>query len=375
MKKIKVAIVYDRVNKWGGAERVLLALHEMFPEAPLYTSVYDEKNASWASVFPKIYTSFLQKVPFLRNKHEFFGWLMPIVFEQFDLSKFDLVISVTSESAKGIITKPNTYHVSYLLTPTRYLWSGYEDYFSNKILRFVSKPIVNYLRKWDKIASNRPDKIIAISTEVQKRINKYYDRDSEIVSPPVNFPEVSLVKHSRGVYYLVVSRLVKYKKVDLAIKAFNKLNLPLVIVGVGNEEKYLKSIANKNIKFVGQVTEMELINYYKNAKALILPQDEDFGIVAVEAQSFGVPVIAYKKGGSLDTVIDGKTGVFFEEQNEKSLMQAVKKFAKMTFSKVKLRNNARRFDKRQFKRKLQRSLVRTDFGRRWRNTSVAKIEK
>lgn len=381
----KVAIVYDRVNKWGGAERVLLTLHEMFPSAPLYTSVFDEKNASWAKVFPKIYTSFLQKIPFLRNKHELVGWLMPIVFEQFDFSKYDLVISVTSESAKGIITKPSTYHVCYCLTPTRYLWSGYGEYFKGVTFQGVTKSIVNYLKKWDIIASQRPDKIIAISTVVQERVKKYYKRDSEIIFPPVatNYkksflrgPDKPAASHDFfDNAYLIVSRLVKYKKVDLAIRVFNKLNLPLVVVGVGNEEKYLKSIASKNIKFVGSVNDNELFKHYSNTKAFLMPQLEDFGITAVEAQSFGVPVIAFAKGGALDTVINVKTGVFFFKQNINSLMQAVKKFARMSFNRIELLENAKRFNQVRFKRELQRSLVRAYSSWRRGDSSLAKISK
>jgi hypothetical protein len=181
---MKVALVYDRVNKWGGAERVLLTLHEMFPDAPLYTSVYDEDRAPWARVFPRIYTSFLQKIPFAKSIHEFLGTLMPMAFELFNFDEYDLVISVTSEAAKGIITKPGTKHVCYMLTPTRYLWSHYDLYFRNPLLRFISKPFVSYLRTWDKMAALRPDKIIAISSEVKRRIKKYYKLESEIVYPP-----------------------------------------------------------------------------------------------------------------------------------------------------------------------------------------------
>src|SRR3989338_4440016 len=181
---MKVALVYDRVNKWGGAERVLLALHKIFPDAPLYTSVYDNDKAPWAKVF-KIKTSFLQNFPFASQNHEFYAPLMPLVFESFSFDEYDLVISVTSEAAKGILTKPQTKHICYCLTPTRYLWSGYEDYFKNPILRFISKQVVFYLRFWDKIASQRPDVLIAISKEVQKRIKKYYDRDSSIIYPPL----------------------------------------------------------------------------------------------------------------------------------------------------------------------------------------------
>src|SRR3990172_2765359 len=169
----KIALVYDRVNKWGGAERVLLALHEMFPKAPLYTSVYDSKNAPWAQVFPKVVTSFLQKLPFAKSNHEFLAPLMPLAFESFDFSGFDLVISVTSEAAKGIKTRFGTLHVCYCLTPTRYLWSGYDDYFKGSPFKVVTKPIINYLRWWDKRAAKRPDVMIAISSEVQNRIKKY----------------------------------------------------------------------------------------------------------------------------------------------------------------------------------------------------------
>lgn len=346
----KVAIVYDRVNKWGGAERVLLALHEIYPEAPLYTSVYDPDGAPWAKAFPEVVTSFLQKFPFARSNHELLAPLMPLAFESFDLTRFDLVISVTSEAAKGIRTKPGTLHICYCLTPTRYLWSHADEYFKGLAFKAVAKPFTDRLRKWDKIASQRPDKIIAISTEVNNRIKKYYDRDSNIIFPPVNTSIIRINSVTEKKHYLVVSRLVGYKRVDLVIEAFNKLGYPLVIVGTGREEKKLKRMAGNNIKFAGQVSEKELTMYYGSAKALIMPQEEDFGIVAVEAQSFGVPVIAYKKGGAIDTVIPDKTGIFFEEQEPESLITAVRKFERMTFDPKVLKANSNKFSKDKFKR-------------------------
>ena len=355
----KVALVYDRVNKWGGAERVLLTLHEMFPDAPLFTSLYDEKKAPWAKVFPKVYTSFLQKIPFAKSNHELFGWLMPFVFESFCFDKYDLIISVTSEAAKGIITKPKTRHICYCLTPTRYLWSHYDLYFKNPIMRRISKPIVRYLRSWDTIAAQRPDRIIAISSEVARRIKKYYDRDSEIIYPPVETPEVAIVNHSRGGYFLIVSRLVYYKRVDLAIKAFNKLKLPLVIVGSGSQINNLKLMAKNNIKFAGEVSEDKLVEYYKNAKALIMSQEEDFGIASVEAQSFGVPVIAFKKGGVLDTVVEGRTGIFFLKQEVDSIVSAVAQFnERPIFDRPSLVENAYRFSEKVFKQKLEEFIKR-----------------
>jgi len=362
--ELRVAIVYDRVNKWGGAERVLLTLHEMFPEAPLITSLYDSQKASWAKIFPEVIPSFLQQIPLLPKKHEYLGTFMPIAFESFDFSGFDVVISVTSEAAKGIKTRPGTLHICYCLTPTRYLWSHYNDYFKGRTFKVIAKPLVKCLRKWDAEASKRPDIMIAISNEVKKRIKKYYLRDSEIIFPPVNTSllyKQSLASQSPGSnevgerkYYLIISRLVRYKKIDLAITSFNKLGSPLVIAGTGRDEKRLRAMAQKNIKFMGKVSDKKLANIYLGAKALIMPQEEDFGIAAVEAQSMGVPVIAYKRGGAIDTVIPGKTGIFFEEQKPESLTQAMKRFEKMEFLVDNLHINAKRFSKRVFKNKIRK---------------------
>ena len=348
---MRTAIVYDRVNKWGGAEQVLLALHELFPKAPLYTSVYNKKTAEWAEVFPEVRTTFLQKIRFARTNHEYFAPLMPLAFESLTFNDYDLVISVTSEAAKGIITNPGTTHICYCLTPTRYLWSGYEDYFRSGAMRSLSKPLVGYLRKWDRIAALRPDHMIAISSAVQKRIKEFYDRESEIIYPPVeiskfkdqklkNKDSIALLQNDKAEeYYLIVSRLVSYKKVDLAVKAFNSLGKNLVIVGKGKEEKSLKHIAKDNIKFKGFVTDEELASLYQNAKAFIYPQVEDFGITAVEAQSTGIPVIAYRSGGALDTVIEMETGVFFNDQKAGSLINAVERFEKRSFKKSIIRSN------------------------------------
>lgn len=316
---MKVALVYDRVNKWGGAERVLLALHEIFPNAPLYTSVYNKKNAKWADVFD-VKTSFLQTFPFAKSFHEFYALLMPLAFESFKFDNYDLVISVTSEAAKGIVTKPGTMHICYLLTPTRYLWSGYRDYFKNPLFRFFASPAVSYLRMWDKIASQRPDRYIAISSVVKQRAEKYYERKSSVIFPPFKFLNNFLNQNTENNYFLVVSRLVYYKRVDIIIKAFNKLNLPLKIVGTGSQEKTLKKIANSNIEFLGNLTDEKLSFYYKNSKALIFPGIEDFGLVMVEAQSFGKPVIALGQGGALDIVRKGITGEFFQNQTPESLI-------------------------------------------------------
>jgi glycosyltransferase involved in cell wall biosynthesis len=372
---MKVALIYDRVNKWGGAERVLLALHEIFPDAPLFTSVYDIEKAPWAKVFPKIIPSFLQNIPVLRNYHEMLGWLTPIAYETFNFDEYNLVISITSEAAKGIITKPGTYHICYCLTPTRYLWSGFKEYINNppKVLSWIpfykhlSQPFLKYAKKWDKIAAKRPDCYIAISGTVQKRIKKYYKRESDIIYPPVEINKfknqklnILNIKRSFNTkkYYLLVSRLVPYKKVDLAIKAFNELGYRLVIVGTGTEESYLRKIAKDNIEFRGFVDEEKLVELYQGAEAFIHPQEEDFGITAVEAQAAGVPVIAYKKGGVLDTVIENKTGVFFEKQTTTSLQKAITRFETLCFDKKLLIKNAQKFSKERFKKEFEKIYIK-----------------
>jgi len=348
-RNLRTALVYDRVNKWGGAERLLLTLHEMFPNAPLFTSVYSEKKAPWAKVFPKVYTSFLQKVPFLKNRHEILGTFMPIVFESFDFSSYDLVVTVTSEGANGIITKPSTKHICICLTPTRYLWSAHDFYFRNPILRILSRPAVLYLRAWDKIAASRVDQFVAISTEVKNRIKKYYERDSVVIYPPTHLSSSKKQQKNKDrKYYLVVSRLVPYKRVDIVIDVFNKLGFPLVVIGTGNAEFGLKLRAHRNIRFVGNVDESQLSTYYKGAKALIMPQEEDFGLVAVEAQALGTPVIAYRKGGVVDTVVNGKTGILFNSQTQDSLANAVRRFETTKFDEKILWKNSQKFTKENF---------------------------
>lgn len=362
IKNKKVALVYDRVNKWGGAERVLLALHDMFPQAPLFTSVYNPKKAPWAKVFT-VKTSWLQKLPFASSSHEFFPFFMPLAFESFSFDDYDIVISVSSEAAKGVVTKPHTVHINYCLTPTRYLWSGYTDYFPNPFLRFLSFPIVSYLRFWDKIAAQRADYVIAISKEVQKRIKQYYKREATVVYPAATFTiqenqqqkTVSSTKTKRPLqpgYFLVVSRLVAYKRIDIAIEACNRLQLPLVVVGTGSEEAALKELAGPTITFKRALTDRQLVEYYKGCRALLFPGIEDFGLVIVEAQRFGKPVIAFKGGGAKETVLDGKTGVFFTPQNVDALTSVLQTFDPTQYKAEDCRRQAEKFSEKEFKKHL-----------------------
>ena len=358
---MKVALVYDRVNKWGGAERVLLALNKIFPKADLFTSVYYKEKAGWANVF-NVKTSFLQNFPLAKSSHQFYATLMPAAFESLNFDEYDLVISVTSESAKGIITKPETLHICYCLTPNRYIWSSYEDYFRNPLLRFISKPAVSYLRMWDKVSSQRPDRFIAISTAVKNRIKKYYGKDSVIIYPPLMLKEASRISDKdknakkENNYFLIVSRLerISYKKIDIAVRACNKLNLPLKIVGTGTGEKELKKIAGPTVEFLGQLTDAELSYYYKNCRALIFPGLEDFGLVMVEAQSFGKPVIAFRGGGALDIVKEGITGEFFDKQTPEALEKVLVKFKDSSYNSKLCRENAERFSFEKFENDLKR---------------------
>jgi glycosyltransferase involved in cell wall biosynthesis len=358
---MKVALVYDRVNKWGGAERVLLALHQLFPDAPLFTSVYDEGKASWAKVFT-IKTSFLQQFAFTRSNHEFIPFLMPIAFEQFTFDEYDLVISLTSEAAKGIITKPGSKHICYCLTPTRYLWSGYDDYLNTKTKKILASPFVSYLRTWDTIAAQRPDVYVAASAEVEKRIKTYYGRDSSaVIFPPTDLISAKGSKKSKGSkngkYFLVVSRFVPYKRIDLAIKVANRLQVPLKIIGSGREEPYLRSLAGPTVEFLGILTDDQLIDYYTNSKGLLFPGVEDFGLTVIEAQYFGKPVIAFRGGGALETIVEGKTGIFFDKQTEDSLVEALQTFATLHFDPEACRKQAEKFSIEAFQSKF-RALVK-----------------
>lgn len=366
----KIALVYDRVNKIGGAERVLETLHEIWPEAPLYTAVYNPQTAPWAKKF-KIVPSFLNKIPGAKSHHEFYPWLTPLAFESFDFSQFEAVISVTSADAKGIITRPSTLHICYCLTPTRYLWSGYEDYFRGRLTKFLTKSVVNYLQGWDKIAAQRPDLYVAISKNVQKRIKKYYGRDSKVIYPPVDVSKFKVqgakfkITTQNSKFFLVVSRLVSYKKVDIVIQAFNKLGLPLKIIGVGSQMGKLKRMAKPNIEFLGQLTDNELLSYYQKCEAVIFPPEEDFGLVPLEAQACGKPVIAFKGGGALETVVERKTGLFFYPQSSQALVETVEKFEKREeFKEKDCRQNAERFAKERFKKEFK--ILAEEEWKRWK---------
>lgn len=352
---MKIAFVYDRINKFGGAERILLELHSLWPKAQFFTAVYNPQTAPWAKVL-KIKPSWLQFFPGAKTYHELYPWLTSMAFESFDLSDLDLVVSVTSAEAKAVITRPGTLHLCYCLTPTRYLWSHQQEYLTNHRLGNFLKLILKYLQRVDLINSQRPDKYVAISKAVQSRIKKYYHQNSIVIYPPIDTAKFSqkITDYLLPVtdYFLVVSRLVPYKKIDLAIKACRFLKQNLIIVGSGSEEAKLKRISNSRIIFLGEVTDKALITLYQNCQALIMPQEEDFGIAAVEVQAAGRPVIAYNRGGALETIISRKTGLFFDKPTVNSLSLAMQEFKSCVWDKKNIQAQARKFDSQIFKNKI-----------------------
>ena len=347
---MKVALLHDYLNQAGGAERVLLALSELYPEAPIYTLIHDKKRLSGFEG-KDIRTSFLQKMPFASSKIRWYLPLMPLAVEQLDLSDYDLVISSTSALIKGVITHPHTLHICYCHTPTRYLWSEAHQYHKEiKEGKIVSKflPLVlNRLRQWDQLASQRVNHFIANSNFIAQRIKNYYNRESTVIYPPVDTQNF-YIANEIGNYYLLISRLKPYKKVDLAIQAFNKLNIPLKIIGIGEEENKLRKMAKANIEFLGAVTEEEKRKYLSQCIALIHPQVEDFGLTAIEAMASGRPVIAYAGGGALETVVDNQTGKFFDEQSWEALIDTIIKFKPQEFNPQNIKQSSEKFSSANF---------------------------
>jgi glycosyltransferase involved in cell wall biosynthesis len=334
-------------------------LSEMFPEAPIYTLISSEEMGKRFEN-REIVTSYLQKFPkFLRKRYQ---WLLPFFMvapETFDLRDFDLVISSSGAWSKGIVTRLNTVHISYLHSPMRFAWELKHGY----IKGFFSRILMSYIRMWDKLSSERPDYLIANSKYTKDRIQKYYRRESVVIYPPA-FDELRIMNYessklsSDKKHFLIVSRLSPYKKVDVAIEAFNKLGLPLVVIGEGKQKKYLEKIARDNIKILGFAEDEKLAEYYAKARAFIFPADDDFGITMVEALSFGLPVIAYKKGGALEIMEEGKNGEFFEAQTPEILADGVRRFMEKegSYDKKYIVDKAKEFSKERFKKELEEFL-------------------
>jgi glycosyltransferase involved in cell wall biosynthesis len=353
---MKVALVHDYLNQMGGAERVVLALHEMFPEAPLYTSIYDPQSVDNAFKSIDIRTSFMQKFPFVKKHHQPFLPFYPFAMEQLDLRGYDLVLSSSSAFAKGIITRPETMHICYCHTPMRWCWN-YDEYVEREHLGRLSRRILPFfisgLRVWDQTSSMRVDHFIANSPVVADRICKYYRRDAVVIPPPVEASRFTFDPTIRPEdYFLIVSRFMPYKRIDLAIEACNQLQLPLVIIGSGRDENRLKRLAGPSIRFTGRLSDQEVLYYYAHCRALILPGEEDFGITPLEAQASGRPVIAYAAGGAMASVVDNVTGTFFHKQTVESLVEVLASFDEQRYDPQIIRNHALEFDQPRFRRRI-----------------------
>jgi glycosyltransferase involved in cell wall biosynthesis len=361
--RLKVAIVHDFLTYWGGAEQVLRSLHNLYPEAPIYTLLYDK---SMDGYFPdaRIRVSFLGKLPsWLKKRKKLLLPLMPTAAETFDLSGFDLVISSSSSFAKGVIVRPRTLHISYCHAPTRFLWDWYRNYLEESRIGALGKlivvPILHVMRIWDRSASERVDHYVANSENTARKIKKFYGRPSAVIYPPVDYARFSAMKDLPATaekdYYLIVSRLSPYKKIDVAINAFNKLGLPLVIIGTGGDLERLEKMAEGNIKFLGFQDEKHLAAYYRNAKAVIFPGEDDFGITIVEAMSFGVPVLAYGRGGALETVLPGKTGELFDSEVPEILADGIRRMNRNMekYDAAEIKAFAGKFSRENFEKKFK----------------------
>jgi len=352
---VKIALVHDRLTDMGGAERVFQAIAEIFVDASLYASLVDHDQLYEYFKDKSIKTSFLQKFPkFLRKNHRNFFPLYPFAFESFDFSGFDVVLTSTVFGGKGIITGANTKHICYCHTSTRYFWEYQRDYTINfgKIKNTIYSILCHYMRMWDYLAAQRVDYFIVNSRVVQERVKKIYRRESTVIYPPVRCSQL-LPSETDGDYYLAVSRLVEYKRIDLAVKACNELKKKLIVIGKGQEAKNLKKLAGETVQFMENASDYDVKKCISECRALLFPGEEDFGIVPVEAMSCGRPVIAFGKGGALDTVVDGETGILFGEQTVESLKGAIEKFEGMKFDKQKIRKHALKFDESVFKEKIR----------------------
>ena len=356
MKTPKIAIIHDHLTQFGGAEQVLRAFHELYPEAPIYTLVYDEKKMKNVVPAKLVRTSFLQRLPGGLRYYQWFLPIMPTATEKYDLTEFDIVLSSSSAFSKGVITRPDALHVCYCHTPTRYLWTDTHHYIKELTKGRLFKPVIpfilSYLRLWDRLSADRVDHFIANSQTVADRITKYYRRSSTVIYPPVEIERFT-VQPGQGTYFLAGGRLVAYKRFDLIIEAFNKLNMPLKIFGIGPEDARLRAMAKSNIEFLGKVGDDERTALFESCIAFIHPQEEDLGITPLEAMSAGKPVIAYGAGGALETVLAGKTGEFFEDQDWPALVAEIMKFHPENYHAEQIRAHAMQFSKASFKKKIK----------------------
>jgi len=362
-----IALVHDWLTGMRGGEKVLEVLCEIFPEAELFTLVHRKGSLSPAIERMRIKTSFIQRLPFGKLRYQYYLPLYPAAIGMLNLKKFDLVISSSHAAAKAVRKAAGALHICYCHTPMRYIWDQYDEYFgpgrSSLATRLAARMSASSLRRWDVRTALGVDHFIANSQNVRERIGRIYKREAEIIYPPVECDRFQVAGKDEG-YYLVVSALVPYKRIDIAVEAFKRLGRTLVVVGSGPEERRLKEGASGNIEFRGWLSDPELRKCYEGCRALVFPGEEDFGIVPLEAMASGKSVIAYGRGGALETVVEGRTGIFFNEQSAEGLEQAVRKLDTMNFDPDVLRMHAMRFDRRKFRIAIEDYVIK-----RWREHS------
>lgn len=352
---MRLALVHDYLSQDGGAERVLKALHEIWPEAPIFVLFHDRERINYFAD-ADIRESFLARLPGGRTNYQWYLSWMPLATESHNLKNFDVVLSTSSVFAKGVITSPATLHISYCHTPPRFLWADNFQYLEglsyNRLIKAALPRLIHKLRLWDRISVDRVDHFIANSRTVQSRIAKYYRRESDVIHPPV---DTHIFSPASGVgdYYVAGGRLVPYKRIDLAVEVFNRLRYPLKIFGVGPELARLKAMAKPNIQFLGRVSDPEKAALLSRARAFIHPQLEDFGITPVEAMASGRPVIAYGAGGAAETIIPKETGLLFPHQSWESLLDAVLQFSHGAWDSAKIVSRAQKFSVPNFKNAIQ----------------------
>lgn len=357
----KVAIVHEWLVDRSGSEKVVEQILEIYPDAALFAIVeYLPQELKWFIKNKKVTTSFVQKLPFSKTSYRNYFPLMPIAVEQFDLSEFDLVISSNHAVSKGVLTSSEQLHVCYCHSPIRYAWDLYHQYIFESGLKkglkgMLAKFFLHYLRLWDISAVNRVDFFVANSSFIAKRIKKVYNRKSTVIYPPVNVDEFSLCAQKED-FYITVSRFVPYKKIDLIVQAFSKMpNRKLIVIGDGPDFKKISRTKFDNVQFLGFQKSEVVKAYMQRAKCFVFASIEDFGITPVEAMACGTPVIALKKGGARETVIDGVTGIFFNEQHEKSIRDAVSRFEELPiFDSVKIREHAEKFSNNRFRNQFKK---------------------
>ena len=368
LEGLKVALVHDWLTGMRGGEKCLEVLCELFPDADLYTLIHQKGELSDTIEAMPIHTSFVQHLPFGLKKYRHYLPLFPTAIEQFDFSAYDLIVSSSHCVAKGVKHYDSVYHISYVHTPMRYVWDQFGVYFrqprTSWPVRIGTELMRPYLQRWDRNTAKRVDTFLCNSDNIRKKILEYYGRESQVIYPPVDLSRFKPGDTKAG-YYLMVGAFAPNKRVDLAVEAFNQLKLPLKISGSGQDEEYCRSIAGDNIEFLGALSNEKLLELYQQARALVFPGEDDFGITPLEAQACNTPVIAFASGGALETVTE-QTGVFFSEQNVEALIEAVEKMERSwkSFAPEAFQLQMSRFGRRHYKEQMAHAI---EFGyRQWK---------